>query len=1039
MTVVGQDDFLADNDQPFNIKITIDPGADYQYARLEPRIVAGINKDNDKAGFLVGEISGPTTEDGEAATFPVRLLTEPLAPVTLYLVSDTQKEGRITNSELVFTSKNWNQDQIVTVVGQNDFIADEDASYHIMSKQIISQDSGYNNLAFPKVSVINKRAVDTVGNIKLSSGLQTTPNLSGNTLGLKTPTIQKPETPTRLVREIKSQTEKADVTVSMIEEHTSESGKSARFSVCLSVKPTVDIIVYLESKNKNEGKVEPDHLTFTPQNWDRKQMATVVGQDDKIADGNQIYDVEIRPTSDGDYRYSRLAPIIRQVVNNDNDLAGFEVKKISATTTENGKTASFAISLKSEPTAPVIIPLSSDDLNEGVLTISTLEFNQTNWDQEQRVTVTGQDDKLADGRKSYNIVLGKPISQDTRYHDLTPPSIQFFNEDNDSAGLTHSEIKDNTREDGQVTTFMVRLNTQPVDTVLVSLSSSNTGEGLPDPKQITFTSKNWREAQKVRIVGQDDAVNDGDQKYYIQLSTHESSDKVYKSLAPLKVGVINEDDDIAGIYVGKPVGETSEKGEQVVFALRLTSQPITDVKLSVESLNPSEGDALNKSVVFDGNTWNKEQFISVAGVDDFLADGNQPFKVQISVEKSEDPRYQLLDPVFLDLINRDDDKAGFVIGTISGNTSEDGDQATFTMALTSKPTADVSVELVSNDDTEGVLTTSGLIFTPANWNIKQVVTVTGVNDQLVDGAQRFVIVTSPASSLDPKYNTLNADDIFVVNLDNNLTTFYVSDVKGKTMESGRSETIVVRLKSQPKSTVTINIACSDLSEGVAQPTHLTFNSRNWDQDQKVLVSGIDDSIHDGDQPYQLVFTASSEEEPAYNNIPPVIRHLRNLDDDQAGISVRVINEISNEEGEIAEFAVRLNSEPISAVVLLFSSSNPQESNLLTKQASFNGKNWKEEQIIRIQGVADNRVDDNQDYKIISAGGISNDPSYNKMPFPEVKLVNRNMNTARFIVSPISGNTSEIGSTANFTVRLNSKPDYKVTIALKSSNLNEGRI
>ena len=73
--------------------------------------------------------------------------------------------------------------------------------------------------------------------------------------------------------------------------------------------------------------------------------------------------------------------------------------------------------------------------------------------------------------------------------------------------------------------------------------------------------------------------------------------------------------------------------------------------------------------------------------------------------------------------------AGITVTPTSGlTTTEAGGTATFTVVLTSRPVADVTIGLSSSDTTEGTVSPSSLTFTSANWNIPQTVTVTGVDD-----------------------------------------------------------------------------------------------------------------------------------------------------------------------------------------------------------------------------------------------------------------------------------------------------------------------
>ena len=56
-----------------------------------------------------------------------------------------------------------------------------------------------------------------------------------------------------------------------------------------------------------------------------------------------------------------------------------------------------------------------------------------------------------------------------------------------------------------------------------------------------------------------------------------------------------------------------------------------------------------------------------------------------------------------------------------------------------------------------------------------------------------------------------------------------------------------------------------------------------------------------------------------------------------------------------------------------------------------------------------------------------------------KTTNTDNETAGFTVSSISGNTTEAGGTATFTVKLNSQPTANVTIVVSSSDTSEGTI
>ena len=105
-----------------------------------------------------------------------------------------------------------------------------------------------------------------------------------------------------------------------------------------------------------------------------------------------------------------------------------------------------------------------------------------------------------------------------------------------------------------------------------------------------------------------------------------------------------------------------------------------------------------------------------------------------------------------------------IVGTVSGNTDESGATAEFTIALASKPTDDVEISVASDDATEADVSPVVLIFAPANWNTPQIITVTGVDDDVTDGDISYAILLAAISS-DMAYDGMNPPDITLINLD----------------------------------------------------------------------------------------------------------------------------------------------------------------------------------------------------------------------------------------------------------------------------------
>ena len=109
---------------------------------------------------------------------------------------------------------------------------------------------------------------------------------------------------------------------------------------------------------------------------------------------------------------------------------------------------------------------------------------------------------------------------------------------------------------------------------------------------------------------------------------------------------------------------------------------------------------------------------------------------------------------------------GITVTPTSGlETSEAGGSATFTVVLNTQPGADVTIALSSKDTSEGIIDEASLTFRTTNWNAPQTVTVTGVDDAILDGDMAYTIITDAASSGDTDYDGIDAADVSVTNLD----------------------------------------------------------------------------------------------------------------------------------------------------------------------------------------------------------------------------------------------------------------------------------
>lgn len=219
---------------------------------------------------------------------------------------------------------------------------------------------------------------------------------------------------------------------------------------------------------------------------------------------------------------------------------------------------------------------------------------------------------------------------------------------------------------------------------------------------------------------------------------------------------------------------TTEAGGMATFTVSVNSLPTDDVNISLASSNAAEGTVNTATLTFTTANWNQPQTVMVTGADDANLDGNVDYTIMITAT-SNDVNYGAIDPADVMVTNTDNEIPPPGVVTIDPTagleTSEDGGAATFTIALGTVPTADVSIGLSSSNATEGVVMPASVVFNPANYNIPQTITVTGVDDvanPMVDGPIAYSVVTAPAVSNDLSYTGFDASDISVTNNDNDV-------------------------------------------------------------------------------------------------------------------------------------------------------------------------------------------------------------------------------------------------------------------------------
>ena len=329
-------------------------------------------------------------------------------------------------------------------------------------------------------------------------------------------------------------------------------------------------------------------------------------------------------------------------------------------------------------------------------------------------------------------------------------------------------------------------------------------------------------------------------------------------------------------------------------------------------------------------------------------------------------------------------------------TGEDNTRATFTIQLTCRPSADVVIQISSDNTNEGGISHyyNRLLIqhTLPSWNYPIEIIVFGIDDSIDDGNQQYNIIITITSD-DPNYSGLNPYTIPLINIDNDDAGITISANEHTFVsETGGSATFSAVLNSKPVADVTVAITSTQPSEAAVTPNTLTFTTQDWHYTQQFTVSGVDDNENDGQQLVFLNVQPIIGDDPLYSKLDPVNFTVTNIDDDRVGdILIETIDILTTtESGGSDTFTIVLTSEPAADVHIPLNTNRSTEGFVEPSSLIFSPKNWDIPQTVSVIGIADSVVDANQSYSIIVGKSESLDPVFSGINPIEVNVVNINI-------------------------------------------------
>ncbi len=642
-------------------------------------------------------------------------------------------------------------------------------------------------------------------------------------------------------------------------------------------------------------------------------------------------------------------------------------------TDENGASATISLSLNNPPAKDVTVKceLSPEGAAaEAEVSCEGVLFDAQNYGDVQTIHVVGLSDNKIDEDQKYTLTI-TTVSEDALFDGLSQ-SIEMVNRNVDTVGVsvyTGAEML-TTTESGGSAVFTVVLKAKPEADVTFEVSSSNADYGRIDGTEdnklvVTFTPENWDTPQEIKVVGVEDGENknDADHTYQVVFSKTSSEDANYNGLDIAPIDAVNLDNDIAEAFLDKAEVVTEEGGAPVDIMLRLGLAPTDDVNVRAqifEADGKTESDEVKllteQKFAITKDNYKEGVAISLQGIDDHIIDGDQDFKIRLKFSTLDD-QYNLEDK-WITGKNIDKNVAALTKEYTETKVSEDGTTLDIDLSLSSIPTAPVTVALASSDKAEMTVKPASMTFTPEDWDKPQKITVTGMDDVIVDGdivSDLTLKVTSDDKNFggDPENDALNAieDKIEITTLDNDTAAIVVIAEGAEVLEnSGKKLEFKVVLSAQPEAPVTVSAKSNDESELkiVGQPT-LIFTEENWNVAQTVFLEVVDDGYADGTQKVHIDLGSTSDD-ANFNGLKAVSPEYSILDNESATITLTLGKNVLVPGDYSTTVSVALSAPPLSDVVVTLSSSNNDTAALGNSKLTFTTENWDKPQSVTLTDV-----------------------------------------------------------------------------------------
>ena len=1099
VTLFAVDDSIdTPSNRRYGLRVSVTSGQD-GYVGLT-QIIAGSVTDDDVARLMLDPPTLSDLAEGAMSAVMVSLATEPTQDVTVSVSSSDEGEMTVSTSPLVFRPDSWNTAQTVTLSGIEDRLVDETQTVAV-TYVLSSRDRPYNNVpnvtqplsvtdadiaglkteptTLPPINEDGDTAIVAVG---LMTAVETAVTLSftspdpAATLSsslratLRTLDDRARVTLRAVANDAASGNQPYSLQVSVVSGPGGYSGLSlsvggglvidddvpnlvldrpsrpvvaeggeTQVSVMLATQPSANVTVAVTVSDDTELTVSPASLVFTADDWNAAQAVTLSGVPDSLVDGTKqvmvTYDLSSSgPGPSGDSDYNALADVLQALNVTDEDVAGLRADQTTLPSIgENGGTAMVILRLLTASEPGVALSFTSPFPAVATLSAMPLRATLTTLDDRATVTLGAVNDNIDRNDRGYALKVSVE-SGPGGYANLEL-TVSGSVTDDDVAALMLDPPTLSDLAEGAMSAVMVSLATEPTQDVTVSVSSSDEGEMTVSTSPLVFRPDNWNTAQTVTLSGIADSLVDETQTVAVTYVLS-SRDRPYNDVPNVTQPLSVTDADIAGLKTEPTtLPSINEDGDTAIVAVGLMTAVETAVTLSFTSPDPAA--TLSSSLRATLRTLDDRARVTLRAVANDAASGNQPYSLQVSVV-SGPGGYSGLSLSVGGGIVIDDDVPNLVLDRPSRPVVAEGGETQVMVRLATLPSANVTVAVTVSDVTELTVSPASLVFRADNWDTDQTVTLSGVEDNLVDGMKQVMVTydlssSGPGSSGDSDYDglpnvtqALDVTDEDVAGLRPDPTTL------PSIGENGGTAVVALTLLTAAEGGVTLSFTSPFPEVARLSPTSITATLTTTAHRATVTLRAVNDDIDRIDRGYALKVSVVSGP-GGYANLELTVSGSV-TDDDVANLMLAPPTLSDLAEGVAYPVMVKLASEPIANVTVSVTSSDPGELRVSPTQLEFTADDWNAGQPVTLSGREDNLVDGTQTVMVTYAASSSDNNYGGLAAVPQSQDVT-DSDVGGLALEPVAASLpalSEPDGVATVSLRLTKPSTSPVTLAVWSS-------